>query len=95
VDCFPCVKLKSRIELPENPLVVHRSRLAVFIRRYYAPFILKPTVKYAVLVLFGGIFFGSVISIQHIQLGLGKLVPFCSSASVDSNFYRPASGAAI
>jgi len=42
------------------------------IRKLYAPFLLRPLVKGAVVLTFGGIFIASVISIQHIELGLGK-----------------------
>lgn len=50
------------------------GRIAYFIRRHYAPFILKPFVKGVVLLAFMGIFFASVISMQHIQLGLGASI---------------------
>lgn len=48
--------------------------LARFIRKRYAPFLLKPVVKGVVLLLFGGILVASVISIQNLQLGFGKCV---------------------
>ncbi len=47
------------------------GRLARFIRRYYAPFLLRPEVKGAVVVAFAGISVLSVISMQHLELGLG------------------------
>ena len=50
--------------------------LARFIRKRYAPFLLKPVVKGVVLLLFGGILVASVISIQNLQLGFGKCVVF-------------------
>ena len=71
IDCFPCIRLPRRIALPDTHSGV--GTLTKFIRRKYAPFLLKPVVKVLVLLLFGGIFVCSVISIQHIQLGLGKL----------------------
>lgn len=42
-------------------------------RRYYAPFLLRDTVKSAVIAIFTGFLVVSVISIQHIELGLGEL----------------------
>jgi Niemann-Pick C1 protein len=74
VDCFPCVRLPSRIALPDAPPSIGGlGRVARFIRRYYAPFLLKPVVKGCVLTIFAGIFVASIISVQHINLGLGKL----------------------
>lgn len=73
VDCFPCIRLSSRIALPETS--THSSglgRIARFIRRYYAPFLLKPATKACVMVIFLGGFVVSIISMQHIQLGLGE-----------------------
>lgn len=49
------------------------GRVAKFIRRRYVPWLLKPFVKSFVLLSFLGIFVLSVISIQHIQLGLGTV----------------------
>ena len=49
------------------------GKLAKFIRRYYAPFLLKPMVKTVVMIIFAGLFILSVISMQYIQLGLGML----------------------
>ena len=48
--------------------------VAKFIRRRYVPWLLKPFVKGFILVGFLGIFVLSVISIQHIQLGLGVMI---------------------
>ncbi|PAV20974.1 multidrug efflux transporter transmembrane domain-containing [Pyrrhoderma noxium] len=70
IDCFPCIRLPRRIALPDTHSGV--GTLTKFIRRKYAPFLLKPVVKVLVLLLFGGIFVCSVISIQHIQLGLDQ-----------------------
>jgi Niemann-Pick C1 protein len=74
VDCFPCIRLPSRIALPDAPPSNGGlGRVARFVRRYYAPFLLKPVVKGFVLTIFAGLFVASVISMQHIDLGLGKL----------------------
>jgi len=73
VDCFPCVSLPGRIALLDPPPPTSGlSPIARFIRRYYAPFLLKPIVKGAVLLAFAGIFIVSAISIQHIELGFDQ-----------------------
>ncbi len=66
-----------RIALPEGvPVGPNMGGLARFIRRRYAPLLLQPVVKGFVLLSFLGIFVGSIISMQHIQLGLGKHFSF-------------------
>ncbi|EIM88474.1 multidrug efflux transporter AcrB transmembrane domain-containing protein [Stereum hirsutum FP-91666 SS1] len=89
VDCFPCIRLPSRIQLLEAaPTATSIGTLARLIRKYYAPFLLKPVVKGVVLAIFSGIFVASVISMQHIELGLDQrlalpsesyLVPYFNS----------------
>ncbi|KAF7971767.1 hypothetical protein HWV62_19943 [Athelia sp. TMB] len=73
VDCFPCIRLQPRIALlDEPPTGTGLGRIARFIRRYYAPFLLQPLVKGVVLLTFAGIFVASLISMQHIELGLDQ-----------------------
>lgn len=73
MDCFPCVRLPSRIALSDGPPSSSGvGRIGHFIRRYYAPFLLKPLVKGFVLIVFSGAFVASIISMQHIRLGLGE-----------------------
>lgn len=75
VDCFPCVRLPSRIALLDGPPSGSGlGTIARFIRRHYAPFLLKPLVKGFVMIAFTGVFIASVISMQHIELGLGKSI---------------------
>ena len=63
--------MPGRIALPENtPVAPNTGRIARFMRRRYAPFLLKPVVKGFVLLSFTGLFVGSIISMQHINLGL-------------------------
>ena len=72
VDCFPCVRIPSRIALLDPiPAGTGLGVLAKFIRRHYAPFLLKPLVKGGVLLSFAGLLVCSIISIQHIELGFG------------------------
>lgn len=70
VDCFPCIRFPSHIALFDAPIGL--GTIARFIRRHYAPFLLRPVVKGAVVLIFSGLFLLSVISIQHIELGLGE-----------------------
>ena len=73
MDCIPCIQIPARIQLPEStPNGNTVSPLARFIRKYYAPFILRPVIKGIVVLIFGGFFVLSVISMQHIELGLGR-----------------------
>ncbi|KAI5125056.1 hypothetical protein M0805_007479 [Coniferiporia weirii] len=73
VDCFPCVRLPPRIALLDGrPAGASAGGIARFIRRRYAPFLLRPIVKGTVILAFGGVFIGSIISIQHIELGLDQ-----------------------
>ncbi|KAI0796762.1 multidrug efflux transporter AcrB transmembrane domain-containing protein [Abortiporus biennis] len=77
VDCLPCIKIPSRIALLDPlPSSTGLGLLGKFIRKYYAPFLLKPVVKGVILLLFGGLMVGSIISIQHIDLGLDQRLAF-------------------
>ncbi|KAF8591421.1 multidrug efflux transporter AcrB transmembrane domain-containing protein [Ramaria rubella] len=80
VDCFPCIKIPSRIALMDLPPNVNLGRIARFVRRTYAPFLMRGPVKGAVLVVFGGVFIASIISMQHIQLGLDQRVALPSDS---------------
>ncbi|KAH7930031.1 multidrug efflux transporter AcrB transmembrane domain-containing protein [Leucogyrophana mollusca] len=87
VDCFPCIRLPSRIALLDAPLSGNGlGRIARFIRRHYAPFLLQPVVKGVVLLSFAGIFVLSVISMQHIQLGLDQRLALPSESYLNSYF---------
>jgi len=87
VDCFPCVRLPSRIALldppPPNSGLGFLGRL---IRKHYAPFLQKSVVKIVVLLIFSGVLVGSVISIQHIDLGLDQRLAFPSDSYLVSYF---------
>lgn len=82
VDCFPCVKLPSRIALEDPPTGSGLGVLARFIRRNYAPFLLRPVVKIVVLLTFLGLCFASIISMQHIELGFGERIAMKSSSGL-------------
>ncbi|KAI0347172.1 multidrug efflux transporter AcrB transmembrane domain-containing protein [Trametopsis cervina] len=71
VDCFPFIRVPTRIALLDPPAPSSGlGTLAKFIRRYYVPFLLRPFIKGVVLLAFAGVFVCSVISMQHIELGL-------------------------
>ena len=79
MDCVPCVRMPPRIALMEAPPSGSGlGFLARFIRKRYAPFLLKPVVKGIVLLLFGGVLVASVISIQNLQLGFGMCFVICT-----------------
>ncbi|KAF8665679.1 hypothetical protein AX16_000132 [Volvariella volvacea WC 439] len=87
VDCFPCIRLPIRVALLDaSPTGSGLGRIARFIRRYYSPFLLQPLVKGVVLLLFGGVFVASVISIQHIELGLDQRLALPSDSYLISYF---------
>lgn len=87
VDCFPCIRLPPRIALLDPPPYGSGlGQIARFIRRHYAPFLLKPVVKGLVFAIFGGIFVASVISIQHIELGLDQRLAIPSESYLVSYF---------
>lgn len=68
------------------------GKLAKFIRRYYAPFLLKPMVKIVVMIIFAGLFILSLISMQYIQLGLGMLDDPCNLRKILNAFDRSTTG---
>ncbi|KAF9534386.1 patched family-domain-containing protein [Crepidotus variabilis] len=87
VDCFPCVRLPSRISLHDAPASGSSlGRLGRFIRRYYAPFLLQPMVKAVVLLVFAGVFVVSVISMQHMRLGLDQRLALPSESYLVNYF---------
>ncbi|KAK8849599.1 hypothetical protein IAR55_004934 [Kwoniella newhampshirensis] len=88
IDCFPCIRLRPPIGLYDSTVPAGESVVAKFMRRAYAPFLLRHEVKQLVLVAFGGLFLVATIGIQHITLGLDQrlalpsesyLVPYFNS----------------
>lgn len=65
------------------PIGTGLGKIARFIRRHYAPFLLRPVVKGVVVLIFAGVFVASVISMQHLQLGLGKSILLLIDAIID------------
>ncbi|KAH8816202.1 patched sphingolipid transporter-like protein [Xylogone sp. PMI_703] len=82
-DCFPCIRIKSAgVQLGasnENGQAglyegSDEGVLQQFIRKYYAPKILRRDVKVAIVVLFLGIFTFGVALIPEVTLGLDQRV---------------------
>ena len=73
IDCFPCVRIRQPIGLYDRAAPAGESVVAKFMRRIYAPILLKTEVKQFVVAAFGGLLLVAIIGIQHIQLGLGEL----------------------
>ncbi|KAL1742428.1 patched family-domain-containing protein [Schizophyllum fasciatum] len=87
VDCFPCARLPPRIALEDGPPSgLSEGVLARFIRRYYAPFLLKPLVKAVVFAIFMGMLVLSVISMQHLRLGLDQRLALPSDSYLVNYF---------
>lgn len=57
-------------------------------RRYFAPFILRDSIKAVVIAAFVGFFILSIISIQHIELGLGEAAPCCVNQLASTDVTR-------
>ncbi|KAL7418549.1 niemann-Pick type C-related protein 1 [Cryptotrichosporon argae] len=84
IDCFPCVRLRPPIGLYETA-PTSEGVISRFMRRVYAPMLLRKEVKQLVLAAFGALALVSVVGIQRISLGLDQrlalpsdshLVPF-------------------
>ncbi|KAG6331807.1 hypothetical protein ID866_7283 [Astraeus odoratus] len=82
VDCVPCIRLPARIALPDAPNYAGPGRLAYFIRL----FLLQPLVKGIVILVFTGLFVLSVISMQHIELGLDQRLALPSDSYLNDYF---------
>ncbi|BEJ13785.1 hypothetical protein CspHIS471_0309590 [Cutaneotrichosporon sp. HIS471] len=70
MDIFPCIPLRGKIRLDEG--VASEGVIHQFIRRVYAPALLRPDVKHGVLAAFGALLLVSVVGIQRINLGLDQ-----------------------
>lgn len=72
VDCFPCVRLRPPIGLYEAPTSTGESVVSKFVRRVYAPVLLRREVKQVVIALFGGLALFATVGLQHIKYGLDQ-----------------------
>lgn len=84
-DCFPCIQIKGAgVQLSSgngnNDYAYtsfegqDESSLQVFIRKRYAPFILKRNSKVAIVIIFLGIFTAGIALIPEVSLGLDQRV---------------------
>ncbi|KAG8800894.1 hypothetical protein FRC16_001821 [Serendipita sp. 398] len=85
LDCFPCIRIPPRIVLTDGAIAGY-GRITRFFRRKYGPFILRKDIKGFVILIFGGIFVASVISVQHIQLGLDQRLALPSDSYLNPYF---------
>lgn len=76
VDCSPCIKLAPPSNISNNSFntssTSSEALLTRFFRRRFAPTLIKPKVKRAVMVLFGTVFALSCIGIRHLKMGLDQ-----------------------
>ncbi|OLL22746.1 Niemann-Pick type C-related protein 1 [Neolecta irregularis DAH-3] len=69
LDCFPCIRASSR----SRPIQAE-GFLSKVIRRYYAPNLLKPTVKFVVIGLFTALLATALGLFPRLQLGLDQRI---------------------
>lgn len=72
LDCFPCIRLQKKIRLEDEGPGPVESLLTTFVRKWYAPTLLKKEVKHSVLAAFGGMLLLAIIGMQKITLGLDQ-----------------------
>jgi len=92
VDCFPCIRLRAPIGLYDRTAPAGEGMVAKFMRRIYAPLLLRSGIKQFVVAAFGGLLLVAIIGIQHIQLGLGELqaLLICQALTI-----RPTTGSTV
>ncbi|KAF9263623.1 multidrug efflux transporter AcrB transmembrane domain-containing protein [Marasmius fiardii PR-910] len=69
-----------------TPSAEGENMLTRFIRRHYAPWLLRSWVKAGILVVFGGIWILSIISIQSLKLGLDQRLALPSDSHLVDYF---------
>jgi len=80
IDCLPCIQLGptpanefDSLSVSGGPsALASEGKLSRFIRKYYAPFLLKRPVKCAVLFIFSALFALSIIGTHKINMGLDQ-----------------------
>ncbi|KAJ3217228.1 hypothetical protein HK099_005545 [Clydaea vesicula] len=66
-DCFPCIVINAPASVDEG-----EGKLSSFVKKYYAPFLYRPKVKFCVLMLFVSMFLMSLILSQGVAHGLDQ-----------------------
>lgn len=74
VDCFPCIKIPSASLNSED--VQHRNPgvLTMYMRELHGPILTRHGVKVAVLIIFGGLTFASIMLCTRIETGLEQQI---------------------
>ncbi|EJU00044.1 multidrug efflux transporter AcrB transmembrane domain-containing protein [Dacryopinax primogenitus] len=72
IDCVPCFRLSQRVALMETAPNPEGSAVTRFVRKRYAPFLLKKEVKACVLAAFTGLTVLSLIGVRHVHMGLDQ-----------------------
>jgi Niemann-Pick C1 protein len=70
MDCFPVIKFAGRGSIGYH----YEGRLTRFVRRFYAPFLVKRVTKITFNILFFGIFAASLALLPKMQLGLDQRI---------------------
>ncbi|KAK0560785.1 niemann-Pick type C- protein 1 [Tilletia horrida] len=94
IDCLPCIQLAPTPSHDFESLAVSggpsalasEGKLGRFIRKHYAPFLLKRSVKRVVLIAFSGLFALSVIGTHKVEMGLDQRLALPSTSYLRSYF---------
>ncbi|CAD6885601.1 unnamed protein product [Tilletia controversa] len=94
VDCLPCIRFAPTPAHEYDSLAVSggpsalasEGKLGRFIRKHYAPFLLKRSVKRIVLFLFSGLFVLSVIGTHKVDMGLDQRLALSSTSYLRTYF---------
>ncbi|EPQ26473.1 uncharacterized protein PFL1_05795 [Pseudozyma flocculosa PF-1] len=96
IDCLPCVKVRQAVSLPEGRSVGDASGSTVspsdpgplsrFIKFSFAPALLRPTVKRAVIAAFVGVTVLGAIGVRRIEMGLDQRLALPSQSYLRAYF---------
>lgn len=81
IDCMPALRVKNRQEIPLQESVIDH-----FIRKAYAPFLLRRRTKFVILAVFLGIFTTSLALVPFVQLGLDQRIAIPSDSHLIGYF---------
>lgn len=76
MDCFPVVKFRGRGAGPYH----YEGRLTRFVRRFYAPFLVKRPTKFFLNIVFFGLFAAALALLPGMQLGLDQRIAIPSDS---------------
>lgn len=75
LDCMPCVKVDA-----EDPMDYEESFLDRVVANYYAPFILRPVVKFVIMFAFLFLLVVGIVSFPRVELGLDQKIALPSDS---------------